>query len=482
MGVLSELNPGSVWKYFEEICAIPHGSGNEEKISRYIEEFAINHGLKYSRDKANNVIIWADKVGDSGSDYVILQGHMDMVAQKNPDCDIDMEKDGLRLKIDGDELLSEGTTLGGDDGVAVAYMLALLEDASSDKPSIKHPPLECVFTTDEECGMTGAASLDMGLLKGKTMINLDSEDEGYLLVSCAGGVAVTVSIPYSVTEVSGVDTYKVTIRGLKGGHSGCEIDKGRANADVLMGRVLHRIMEEDSKAVLFKLTGGDKDNVIPSYSEAYVGVSQQDALTKAVDYMNMAFKAEYKSTDPDVEVTFEKEEVNGGAISSADKVISALLCLPCGIQKMSFDIEGLPETSLSLGVMKTTDSSVKLTYLIRSSIEYSKEAVVTRIKEFAKLIGADVDCDGNYPGWSYRKDSPLRDLMFKTFTDMYGREPVVQAIHAGVECGMFANSIDDFDAVSIGPDMKDIHTPKERLNIESTKRVWEYLIEVLGRM
>lgn len=483
MSILSDYKPLLVWKYFEEICAIPHGSGNEEKISEYIENFAISHGLKYVRDNANNVIIWVDKVGeDSGDEPVILQGHIDMVAQKNPDVDIDMDEDGLCLGIDGDELHANGTTLGGDDGVAVAYMLAILDDSTCSAPSIKHPPLECVFTTDEECGMTGAASLDMSLLKGRKMINLDSEDEGYLLVSCAGGVAVTVEIPGEKIRAGRKYTLKLVISGLKGGHSGCEIDKGRANADILMGRLLHKIFAGDKEAVLYNVNGGNKDNVIPSMSEAIIGVNNADEVKKVAEYMNEIFATEYKTTDADISVSVEEYTPCNSALSCASKVISALMCLPCGIQRMSYDIEGLPETSLSLGVMKTEGAEVFLTYLIRSSIEYSKENLVDRITEFASLIGANTSCEGNYPGWAYRKESPLRDLMFKTFVDMYGREPVVQAIHAGVECGMFANSITDFDAVSIGPDMKDIHTPNERLSISSTERVWNYLVEVLGRM
>ncbi|MCQ2528009.1 MAG: aminoacyl-histidine dipeptidase [Saccharofermentans sp.] len=488
MGVLSDLQPALVWKYFEQICAIPHGSGNEQAISNYIVDFARTKGLKYVQDKVNNVIIWAPGTGDKQEHApVILQGHMDMVAQKLPDCDINMETDGLRLKLGEDIVYAEGTTLGGDDGVAVAYMMAILDDVASGNPSIIHPPLECVFTVDEECGMTGASSLDMTLLKGRTMVNLDSEDEGYLLVSCAGGVGTLVTVPFERVEsdyVAGLKSAKVVISGLTGGHSGCEIHRGRANADVLMGRVLEELVDIDYKALLYSVNGGDKDNVIPSRSEAVIATENLKEFTETVSDLRVAFAQEFKDTDPGLkmEVIPCDVDVNPMDYESRDKIIAALNTIPNGVQKMSPDIEDLPETSLNLGVMVTDDTEVRLTYLVRSNVDASKDELKARIEAIAGEIGAGFSFSGDYPGWAYRKDSALRDIMFQTFVDMYGREPVVQAIHAGVECGMFAQAIDDFDAVSIGPDMMDIHTPGERLYVESTKRVWEYLLEVLARL
>lgn len=488
MGVLSDLQPALVWKYFEEICAIPHGSGNEQKISDFIVDFAKARNLKYVQDKVNNVVIWAPGTGDKQNNSpVILQGHMDMVAQKTSDCDIDMESEGLRLKLDGDVVYAEGTTLGGDDGVAVAYMMAILDDTTSGNPSIVHPPLECVFTVDEECGMTGASTLDMSLLKGRTMINLDSEDEGYLLVSCAGGVRTNIKIPFERVEsdyATGLQPVKVVISGLTGGHSGCEIHRGRANADVLMGRILDELVDIDYNALLYSVNGGDKDNVIPSSSEAVIATASLEEFRDTVGDLQVAFAQEYKDTDPGlkVEVLPCEVDVNPMDYDSRDKIIATLNTIPNGVQKMSPDIEDMPETSLNLGVMATSDAEVNFTYLIRSNIDDCKVELKNKVETLTKEIGAQFDFNGDYPGWKYRKDSKLRDIMFDTFVDMYGREPVVQAIHAGVECGMFAQAIEDFDAVSIGPDMKDIHTPGERLYVDSTRRVWEYLLEVLTRL
>lgn len=497
--VLVGIQPESVWKYFEKICDIPHGSHNEQQISEYIESQAVKMGFRYVRDDYNNIVIWAPgTLGSENREPVILQGHMDMVAEKLPDCDIDMMTEGLRLKYNGEEVYAEGTTLGGDDGVAVAYMLALLEDTADSNPTIKHPPLECVFTTDEECGMSGASGLDMTLLKGRTMINLDSEDEGYLLVSCAGGAAATLRIKpvdgdscgcegnsdHTAPDMNGKTVYKVIIKGLKGGHSGCDIHLGRANADILMGRFMDELCDVDYNAVLCSINGGNKDNVIPNQSEAVVALENEADLLEVVKEMQEILTQEYADTDPDIAVCCEAASWDGEPLSYGmrDKVIAALNTLPCGVQKMSEDMEGLPETSLSLGVMKTLEGEVSLTYLIRSSVDEAKEELIEKIMTFAQSIDAEVTVSGKYPGWAYRKESPLRDMMYEVFKDMYGRAPVVQAIHAGVECGMFARAIEDFDAVSIGPDMKDIHTPNEKLNVESTGRVWEYLLAVLGRI
>lgn len=485
MGVLSGLSPALVWKYFEQICGIPHGSGNEEQISKYLEDFAKNKGLQYVRDSANNVVIWAPgSAGYEDHEPVILQGHMDMVAQKDPDCTIDMELDGLQLILDGDVVTANGTTLGGDDGIAVAYMLAILDDSTSSDPTIKHPPLECVITTDEEGGMTGAASLDMKLLKSHKMINLDSEDEGYLLVSCAGGVRTRMSFNTDRTAADGDYTQlRVTISGLRGGHSGCDIHLGRANADVLMGQLLKAISAK-TEVKLFSINGGDKDNVIPKLSEAIIGVSDSEVVDEVIASFVSEVAKKFAETDPDIKINAEPTNYDGAPMSdvACNNIIEALTTWPCGVLKMSEELEGLPETSLSLGVVQTDEEAVKFSYLIRSNVDESKDALRDRMQNCAQELGAAFTFDGDYPGWKYCKESELREVMYNTFEEVYGKAPVVQAIHAGVECGMFAKAIDNFDAVSIGPDMSDIHTSSECLYVASTARTWDYLLAVLARL
>ena len=451
--VLDGLNPKLVFEYFEQICAIPHGSGNEERISKFIAEFAVSRGLKYVRDSYNNVVIYADgTAGYEDHATVILQGHMDMVAEKEEGCPIDMTTEGLRLMIDGDWITADGTTLGGDDGIAVAFMLAILDDAS-----IAHPPLECVFTTDEEVGMSGAAGLDMSVLKGRTMINLDSEDEGYLLVSCAGGIRVNSAFPVVRENFETRASYKVEITGLPGGHSGCDIHLNKPNADVELGKKLASLMEADPSLRICEIRGGTKDNVIPS--SAYAIVVCDTEVGQAVGEVDSAFDSE-----------------------STQRVIRALTELPNGVQRMSKDIEDLPELSLSLGVVDTVGDEVIMKRLIRSNVEQSKKDLANELAASTLILGGSVTFGGDYPGWEYRANSPLRDLMVEVFSEQYGREPVVQAIHAGVECGMFDIGLNGLDAVSIGPDMQDIHSPRERLSISSTTRVWNYVLEVLKRL
>lgn len=486
MKVLSSLEPHKVFEYFEEICSIPHGSSNTKKISDYLVTFAREHDLRYIKDQSNNVIIFKDGTpGYEASAPVMLQGHMDMVCEKDKDCNIDFERDGLALVLNDGIISANGTTLGGDDGIAVAYALAILD--SSDIP---HPPLEAVFTVDEEIGMLGAAAIDCSPLKSKIMLNLDSEDEGYLLVSCAGGVTAASHIPVSFIPAADKTLMSINISGLLGGHSGVEIDKNRANANILLGRILYTLNKKLSFN-LVSIEGGLKDNAIVKTAVAVIAVNESDIQTvkDCVSHMEYLFKHEYVVSDPDIKITAEITDSSPAATAndmmdniSTNRVIAALVNMPYGIQGMSSNIEGLVESSLNLGILKTTDTEVVLSYCVRSSIASRKQEMLDKITSLTELLSGYVTLTGDYPAWEYRQDSPLRDLMKDIFTEQYGREPVIQALHAGVECGLFAGKIPDLDCVSFGPDMKDIHTTNESMDVESVKRTWEYTLEILKRL
>lgn len=486
MKVLSSLEPHKVFEYFEEICSIPHGSSNTKKISDYLVTFAREHDLRYIKDQSNNVIIFKDGTpGYEASAPVMLQGHMDMVCEKDKDYNIDFERDGLELVLNDGIISANGTTLGGDDGIAVAYALAILD--SSDIP---HPPLEAVFTVDEEIGMLGAAAIDCSPLKSKIMLNLDSEDEGYLLVSCAGGVTAASHIPVIFIPAADKTLMSINISGLLGGHSGVEIDKNRANANILFGRILYTLNKKLSFN-LVSIEGGLKDNAIVKTAVAVIAVNESDIQTvkDCVSHMEYLFKHEYVVSDPDIKITAEITDSSPAATAndmmdniSTGRVIAALVNMPYGIQGMSSNIEGLVESSLNLGILKTTDTEVVLSYCVRSSIASRKQEMLDKITSLTELLSGYVTLTGDYPAWEYRQDSPLRDLMKDIFTEQYGREPVIQALHAGVECGLFAGKIPDLDCVSFGPDMKDIHTTNESMDVESVKRTWEYTLEILKRL
>lgn len=478
--ILEGLEPKSVWQYFEEISQIPRGSGNEKQISDYLVDFAKKHQLEVIQDNALNVII--KKPGTPGYENaptVILQGHMDMVCEKNKATKHDFLKDSIQLKLNGDFIEAEGTTLGADNGIAIAYSLALL--ASEDIP---HPPLEVVMTTGEETGMEGAAELDASNLEGKILINMDSEPEGEFLVSCAGGArAHLVLKPEWVPGKKEGAVYSIQIRNLKGGHSGQEIDKGRGNANKMMGRILSDLQEKIAFN-LISINGGLKDNVIPREMDAIVQVNDTEAnkLTEIIDQWNEIFKNEYKTSDGDVTVKLELVRESTDEILSEDtkkKVIDVLTLIPNGIQAMSMDMEGLVESSTNLGVVITDKDKIQFISAVRSSVKTRKYAIINQIKRLADVVGAEFFTRGEYPAWQYTPHSKIRNLFKKIYEEMYGRQPKINAIHAGVECGFFAEKIEGIDMISFGPDMYDIHTPDERLSISSAKRTWEFLLAVL---
>lgn len=480
MGILKGLKPEGVWKYFEELCGIPHGSYNEKAVSDYCVAFAKKRGLEVYQDDAWNVVIIKEaSAGYEDAEPLILQGHLDMVCEKKLDCDIDFMKDGLRLKVDGDYVYAEGTTLGGDDGIAVAYGLAILDD-----DSIVHPRLEVIFTTCEEVGMEGASALDVSMLKGHTVLNLDSEEEGTLLVGCAGGCSAAVTLPVQRVKEHAVHV-RLTVDGLQGGHSGAEIDKGRGNANLLIVRVLTELKKKVDYG-LVSVAGGQKDNAIPRESRAELLVSpdQIEIVRDFCKNCDQILKKEYAATDPGVTLTAEamgEKDMDVMDEASCQKALSLLLSLPNGIQTMSGDIKGLVETSLNLGALKTEDSSILLRYAVRSSVGTAKDWLTDKMRLIAEFHGGTMELQGIYPAWEYRRDSKLRDDMVRIYEQMFGTAPKVEAIHAGLECGILASKISDLDCVSMGPDLLNIHTTEEKACIASVERMWNYVLEILKR-
>lgn len=477
MSVLGHLEPKKVFDFFEEMCAIPHGSRNNTAMSNWLVKFAADRGLEHYQDETENVIIIKPATaGYETAEPVIIQGHMDMVCEKAPDCTKDMAVEGLDLAIDGDWVYAKGTTLGGDDGIAVAMGLALL-----DSDDVAHPRLEVVITTDEELGMDGAVALDASVLRGRRMLNIDSEDEGVFTVSCAGGCGSKVILPVKRETFAGT-AMTVEVGGLIGGHSGVEIHKGRANADTVLGRVLYAAAQQTALR-LISVEGGLKDNAIPSAAKAVVVVENAAAFRQVCARMAEILRAEYAVTDAGITLT-AAEGGDGVAMDedSTNRVLCLLTCAPNGVQVMSADIEGLVQTSLNLGVLYTKEDHIYASFCIRSSVDSEKVMMQERVACLARQLGGSCTVSGDYPGWAYRQDSPLRDLMTAVYVEQYGAQPRIEAIHAGLECGLFAGKIADLDCVSIGPNLKEIHTPRERLSIASVQRTWKMLLELLRRM
>ena len=475
---LAGLKPEAVFGYFEEICAIPHGSRNTKKLSDYLVGFAEAHGLAYIQDEMNNVILFAPGTcGMENHEPVIVQGHIDMVCEKEAACPIDMATEGLDVTHDGAFVFAKGTTLGGDDGIAVAMAMALLVDNT-----IPHPPLEVVLTTEEEIGLLGADAIDMSQLKGRVLINLDSEAEGVFTVSCAGGCTACITLPVERRAVYG-PCIRLAVDGLKGGHSGADIHLKRANANKIMGEFMNRI-QKIMPLCLTSLSGGAKDNAIPRSCQATL-VAMGINLERIND-IAAALQEEIRANYDEPEVTvqaFDVDALGGNSLSteSTAKIISLLCSAPNGVQKWSADIEGLVQTSLNMGIAKLGER-FSATFSVRSSVNTEKQEVLDQLKALAEMLEGSYTQDGEYPAWEYRKESRLRDTMVRIYRDMFGQEPRVEAIHAGLECGLFNQKLPGLDCVSIGPQMHDIHTTRERLDIASTERTWNFLLEVLKNL
>ena len=472
---LAGLQPAAVFGYFEKLCSIPHGSYNTKAISDYLVSFAREQGIPYVQDELNNVLMFGEGTcGYEDHPPVILQGHMDMVCEKDEDCPINMDTDGLDVTHDGTHIFAKGTTLGGDNGIAVAYAMALLADKT-----IPHPPLEVIITVDEEIGMEGAAGVDLSGLKGRTMLNLDSEDEGIFTVSCAGGARGTIHLPLERRVVYG-PCVKLVVENLQGGHSGVEIHKNRANANKVMGELLSRVQQK-MPICITKLQGGAKDNAIPrSCAVTFVALGMHpEQINEICDTLEKEIRAEFD--EPECIIRGDDVDAMGGNALTTEctaKVIALLNSAPNGVQSWSEDIQGLVQTSLNLGVVSMSDE-LTLTFAVRSSVNQEKRELLAKLKELAEFHGGSYSEMGDYPAWEYRKDSPLRDTMVRIFKEKFGKDPEVVAIHAGLECGMLSEKLPGLDCVSIGPDMLDIHTSREKLDIASTARTWEFLLEIL---
>ena len=469
-----------VFYHFEEINKIPRGSGNEKAISDYLLNFGQKLGLVSIQDDALNIIIKkpASK-GYENAPCTIIQGHMDMVCEKNNDTEHDFTKDPIKLIVKGDYIYADGTTLGGDDGIAVAYAMAILEDNT-----LEHPALEVLITTDEEAGMSGAMAINPEHIDGKIVLNLDSEEEGKLLVSCAGGIRTKSTLPVEwIDKKEGTTNYVVEVKGLKGGHSGVDIHLGKGNSNKIIARVLKRISNE-VKFNLASLNGGSKNNAIPREAVAVITAAKADeaAIFNIVSTVEAELKEELRVKDPDVKVTVTEYFEDVKKVFSDDstaKAIGLLYIYPNGVNTVSSEIEGLTESSTNIGVVTTTEDSVEFDSAVRSSVLTLRDEIVERNKCTTEAFGGTFTSNAGYPAWPYRVDSPIRDLCKDIYTRMYGKEPEIVAIHAGVECGLFKEKLGDLDMISFGPDIFDIHTPDEHLSISSVERTWEYLLEIL---
>lgn len=480
MGVLNGLEPRAVFSYFETICGIPHGSGNTGQIADYLVKFAQERGLGWYRDSANNVVITKPaSPGYEDADTVILQAHTDMVCEKDPGVEFDFTKDAISLIVEDDILRADGTTLGADDGISVAMILALLDDAS-----LRHPKLEALLTSDEEIGMVGAFAFDCSHLTGHKLINLDSEYEGVLMCSCAGGANAYSTIPVDREEVK-LQLVELSIGGLASGHSGVEIDKGRANSNVLMGRLL-RTLSEKVPCRLVKLEGGSRETAIAAAATALVGVPEVSAAEAVEIAMacGAVYAREYAAAEPGLCVNAKAADVDtvkALSLESTARVIRVLLALPDSVQAMSMDMPGLVQTSINFGVLQLREDELYCANTVRSSMTTQKMWILDKVKAVVELAGGKTEITGSYPGWSYNPNSVVKDTILRAYKSLFGKEATVEAVHAGIECGLFADSIPNLDCVSIGPNMADVHTPREHVSISSTRRTYELLREVLAQ-
>ena len=474
------MNPKPVFHYFEELTKIPRCSRNEKQVSDYLVHFAKGKKLDVFQDKALNIII--KKPGTAGyetSPPVIIQGHMDMVCEKLEKSGHDFSKDPISLKIDGDFLRATGTTLGADNGIGLAYGLAIL-----DSEDIPHPPVEFLVTTEEETGMYGAAALKAELLTGKTLLNIDAEEEGVFYVSCAGGLISTSEFDTDWKKISG-KALLIKISGLKGGHSGLEIIRQRANAITLLGRILDAARKAGDFYIA-GISGGSKHNAIAR--EAQVTVAADIRVLKKIKAVVMdlfrEMKKEFAVVDSDIKVSFTSVDTVSTSLDkiSTENLIDFLLIVPDGVQSMSKDLENLVESSLNLGVLEQSGKSIKVTISVRSSVNSIREEITRRIEALAKRVNAKSFRTGEYPAWHYEPDSRIRDLCFSVYKETFGRGAEIRAIHAGLECGLLKEKLPDTDMISFGPSLYNAHTPDEHLSISSTANMWVFLKAILAKL
>lgn len=494
--MLEKYQPQKVLHYFEQICRIPHPSYHCEAISNYLMDFAKAHGLEAYQDQFYNVIIIKEaSAGKEELEPIMIQGHMDMVTVKDDGIRIDMQKEGLQLAVDGDYIYAKGTSLGGDDGIAVAYGLALLDD-----DTLSLPRIELVVTTEEEVGMEGATGIDLSVCRANRMLNLDSEDEGEFVVACAGGMRVHADmeagekLPLTENEL----LYCIEVGGLAGGHSGTEIIRHSANACKVIGSVLHGLWAMDCPFMMMDLEGGTKDNAIPIYAKALIAVSKErkDQIKANIDKLHEDFRKQYGATDPDGYVKCSevepadrndtqsclrntKKEILLFSKERTRQIIDFLCEIPNGVQSMCTEMPELPQTSLNLGIMKGEADGIHFDFSLRSSVSAEKKELCDKVCEIIDKYEGTYELGGDYPAWEYKADSALREHLVRVYEKQYGKLPEVLSIHAGLECGILASKKPGLDCVSVGPDILDIHTTRERLSISSVQRVWKFLVEAL---
>ena len=479
MSDVSKLAPQEVFRYFKEISDVPRSSSHNEKISAYLVNFAKEHELEYYQDESGNVIIWKDGTpGYENSDMVMIQGHMDIVAEKTEDSTHDFQNDPLELIVDGDTLTANKTTLGADDGAAIAMGLALL-----DSTDIPHPPLEFIATVDEEIGMLGAYALDGSKIRSRKVINIDSEEEGIITVGCAGAVDIFTSFPADKKLVNGVK-YKYVVDGLLAGHSGLDIHQERANAGQIVAR-LFLDAREKAELNIVSINGGRATNVILGKVEGEVIVAASDvkAFEEIIATSTEEIKAEYRTSDPGITVSIEAVgEASEEAVDSVcqDNFFKFLVACPTGAEHYSVELKGLVETSHSIGVVKLEDGRLITKSMSRSSVNSRNRLLARKIGIIAEALGAEVEHGSSYGAWEFNNKSDLLDVCINAYKEQYGEEPVVSAMHAGIECGIWAEKVGKVDAVSIGPDMTGVHSVNEELSILSTERTWQYLKLILS--
>ena len=480
---INTLLENRTFYYFDKLTKIPRCSFEEEKIRDYLIKFAKEHNLEYKTDDIGNVVIIKEATkGYEDVDSIILQGHMDMVCEKTPECTIDFSKDAIKYEIDGDFIIARETTLGADNGIAVAMTLALLE-----ADEYKHPKIEALFTVNEESGMTGAANLEKGMVTSKRLLNIDSEAEGVGCISCAGAERDLIKLKKEYKELDkDKNIYETIVNGLKGGHSGQEIQVGLGHAFKILARSLYRLFEKVD-GDLIEIEGGAKPNAIPRYAKAIVAVNEDDIkkIQDVIVELNSNFVRELGKVDPDVRLNFEKSKLRSDKAFTDDlknNIVSLLNILPNGVIAMSKNIHGLVETSVNLGVIENKEDSVNIISNIRSSVQSSKEYIGLVNKIAAENFGAEFEIITKYPAWEYKENSPLREVAKKSYKEVSGKEFKLEAIHAGLECGIFVETIGDIDMLSIGPNMKGVHAPGEHLSISSTERVFDFLIKILENL
>ena len=479
MNPLQNTEPKEVFKWFYEISQVPRGSGNERAISDFLVKFAKDRNLEVHQDKAMNVII--KKPGTAGyekSPTVIIQGHMDMVCEKDASSNHDFLKDPIKFVVKGEMLYADKTTLGGDDGIAVAYALTVL-----DSKDIPHPPLEVLITTEEETGMGGAMALTDEHLQGTRLLNIDSEEEGVFLVSCAGGANIHVFFDIKKEAAKG-KFLKITVGGLLGGHSGIEINKQRANSIKLLGRILYNI-KQNEKINIVEISGGSKHNAIAKDAHAVIAAENTEAVLKIVEKMTADFKGEYRAVDKLLTVTANETQNPSGQMFTKEltlNLIDFMASIPNGVQYMSMEIHGLVQTSLNNGVLEEIDGKIKFTTSVRSSVKSALDEIVDILRIQAERCGAEFSKVSEYPAWEYSPDSPVRDAAVNVYKKLNNKEPLITAIHAGLECGLLKKTLPKVDAISFGPNLYDVHTPNEHMEIASVERVWKFLLAYLAEL